>query len=525
MRNGRARQEPTPQAPANRTVRCAIYTRKSTDEGLQQEFNSLDAQREAAEAFIVSQKHEGWQVITDHFDDGGYTGGNMDRPALKRLLASVEARTVDCIVVYKVDRLSRSLMDFARIIEIFDRHSVSFVAVTQQFNTTSSLGRLTLNILLSFAQFEREIISERTRDKMSAARRKGKWVGGIPVLGYDVGSGGGRLAVNDDEAHRVRAIFELYLEHRSLISVVREINRRGWTTKKWVTKDGREHRGRPMGKGDVFRLLTNVIYTGQVNHKGTIYPGEHPQIVDPAVWAKVDERLRHNGITGGKEVRNKYGALLRGLLHCDACGTAMAHTYTVKGSRRYRYYVCLTAQQQGWDACPSKSLPAQRVEDSIVERIRGLGKDHQIAAETARKVREQAEASSGELRAELKIAERELHRLQRDLVKVAAAPGSDGLRTDRLADIQDRIQTTERRVAEVRGELDAMDAEVVPQSELKRALEEFDPVWKALNTAEQTRIVRALVERVGYDGRTGKVAVTFRSAGFRELCGVVNGEQ
>lgn len=525
MRNGRARQEPALQSPANRTVRCAIYTRKSTEEGLQQEFNSLDAQREAAEAFIVSQKHEGWQVITDHFDDGGYTGGNMDRPALKRLLAAVEARAVDCIVVYKVDRLSRSLMDFARIIEIFDRYGVSFVAVTQQFNTTSSLGRLTLNILLSFAQFEREIISERTRDKMSAARRKGKWVGGIPVLGYDVGSGGGRLAVNDDEAHRVRAIFELYLEHRSLISVVREINRRGWTTKKWVTKDGREHRGRPMGKGDVFRLLTNVIYTGQVNHKGTIYPGEHPQIVDPAVWAKVDERLRHNGITGGKEVRNKYGALLRGLLHCDACGTAMAHTYTVKGSRRYRYYVCLTAQQQGWDACPSKSLPAQRVEDSIVERIRGLGKDPQIAAETARKVREQAEASSGEFRAELKIAERELNRLQRDLVKVAAAPGGEGLRTDRLADLQDRIQTTERRVAEVLGELEVMDAEVVPQSELKRALEDFDPVWKALNTAEQTRIVRALVERVGYDGRTGKVAVTFRSAGFKELCGVVNGEQ
>jgi site-specific DNA recombinase len=208
-------------------VRCAICTRKSTEEGLQQEFNSLDAQREAAEAFIISQKHEGWQVITDHFDDGGYTGGNMDRPALKRLLAAVEARTVDCIVVYKVDRLSRSLMDFACIIENFDRNGVSFVAVTQQFNTTSSLGRLTLNILLSFAQFEREIISERTRDKMSAARRKGKWVGGIPVLGYDVGSGGGRLAVNDDEAHRVRAIFELYLEHRSLISVVREINRRG----------------------------------------------------------------------------------------------------------------------------------------------------------------------------------------------------------------------------------------------------------------------------------------------------------
>src|SRR5580698_4603639 len=186
-----------------KTIRCAIYTRKSTEEGLHQEFNSLDAEREASEAFVSSQKNEGWQLITDHFDDGGYTGGNMDRPALKRLLAAVEARAVDCVVVYKVDRLSRSLLDFARIIESFDRNGVSFAAVTQEFNTTSSLGRLTLNILLSFAQFEREIISERTRDKLSAARRKGKWIGGWPVLGYNVDSKGGRLVVNTREAAQV----------------------------------------------------------------------------------------------------------------------------------------------------------------------------------------------------------------------------------------------------------------------------------------------------------------------------------
>lgn len=520
LRNRRVHEEPAGLTTANRVVRCAIYTRKSTEEGLSQEFNSLDAQREAGEAFIASQRHEGWTLIPDAYDDGGFTGGNMERPALRRLMADIEAEKVDCVVVYKVDRLSRSLLDFARIMGTFEKRGTSFVSVTQQFNTTASLGRLTLNILLSFAQFERELIAERTRDKMSAARRKGKWVGGIPVLGYDVDPHGGRLAVNEDEAGRVRAIFDLYLEQRSLIAVARELNRRGWTTKVWVTKDGREHHGKPFTKSSLFRLLTNVIYTGQVNHKGTYYPGEHPPIVDPAVGGKVDERLRHNGITGGKEVRNKYGALLRGLLHCDACGTAMAHTYTVKNSRRYRYYVCLTAQQQGWDACPSKSLPAQRVEDSIVDRIRSLGSDPRIADETARKVREQADASSQELRGELKTSEKELDRLQRELVKVAAAPGN-GMRTDRMADLQERIQTTELRVGEIRGELDILDAEAVSQQELKRALEAFDPVWKALNSAEQTRIVRALVERVGYDGRTGKIAVTFRSAGFKELCGTV----
>src|SRR5579872_5368269 len=212
------------------TVRCAIYTRKSTEEGLDQEFNSLHAQREAGEAYIKSQKHLGWTLVPIHYDDGGFTGGNLDRPALQQLLEDIDAHHIDCVVVYKVDRLSRSLLDFARLVDRFDQRQVSFVSVTQQFNTTSSLGRLTLNILLSFAQFEREIISERTRDKMSAARRKGKWIGGTPVLGYDVDPAGGRLDVNEKEAIRVRQIFELYRIQRSLTATVNELNRRRWTT-------------------------------------------------------------------------------------------------------------------------------------------------------------------------------------------------------------------------------------------------------------------------------------------------------
>ena len=212
----------------NAAIRCAIYTRKSTDEGLDREFNSLDAQRESAEAYIASQRHEGWSCLPEHYDDGGFTGGNMQRPALERLCVDIEAGQVDCVVVYKVDRLSRSLLDFARIMELFDRRGVSFVSVTQQFNTTSSMGRLTLNILLSFAQFERELISERVKDKMSAARRKGKWTGGPPSLGYDVAPEGGKLIVNADEAAQVRAIYDLYLEHRAALPVVQELNGRGW---------------------------------------------------------------------------------------------------------------------------------------------------------------------------------------------------------------------------------------------------------------------------------------------------------
>src|ERR1700735_4182218 len=223
------------------TVRCAVYTRKSTEEGLDQDFNSLHAQREAGEASIMSQKHPGWTLIPSHYDDGGFTGGNLDRPALKQLLEDIDARRIDCVLVYKVDRLSRSLLDFARLVDRFDQRSVSFVSVTQQFNTTSSLGRLTLTILLSFAQFEREIIGERTRDKMSAARRKGKWIGGVPVLGYDIVAGGGRLMVNDKESRRVQDIFALFAERRSLSAVVAELTRRRWKTKSWTSQNGTAH--------------------------------------------------------------------------------------------------------------------------------------------------------------------------------------------------------------------------------------------------------------------------------------------
>src|SRR3984893_12612607 len=225
------------------TVRCAIYTRKSTEEGLDQEFNSLHAQREAGEAYVKSQKHLDWTLVSTHYDDGGFTGGNLDRPALQQLLQDIEARRIDCVTVYKVDRLSRSLLDFARLVDQFDQRSVSFVSVTQQFNTTTSLGRLTLSILLSFAQFEREIIGERTRDKMSAARRKGKWVGGIPVLGYDVDPRGGRLIVNDAEAARVREIFGLYQTHRSLVEVAVQLGGKRRTNKSWKSKRGIEHVG------------------------------------------------------------------------------------------------------------------------------------------------------------------------------------------------------------------------------------------------------------------------------------------
>ena len=287
LRPGRSGVEEPPCS----VLRCAIYTRKSTEEGLQQEFNTLDAQREAAEAYIRSQLHAGWSALAERYDDGGFTGANLERPALRRLLADIEAGKIDCVLVYKVDRLSRSLLDFARLMEVFERRKVSLVSITQPLNTTGSMGRLTLNILLSFAEFERQMIADRTRDKMAAARRKGKWVGGKPVLGYDVAKTGGKLVVNVEEARQVQSIFALYLQHRSLEAVLAETQARRWTTKRWRTRDGHEHLSRSFTKPILLRLLRNVVYLGTVSHEGALYPGEQEAIVEQTIWERVQEVL------------------------------------------------------------------------------------------------------------------------------------------------------------------------------------------------------------------------------------------
>jgi len=391
------------RAEEKKAIRCATYTRKSTEEGLDQDFNSLDAQREAAEAFIKSQASEGWTPLAEHYDDGGFSGGNIERPALKRLLADIEEKKIDAVVVYKVDRLSRSLLDFTRLMEVLDRNGCSFVSVTQQFNTTHSMGRLTLNILLSFAQFEREIIAERTRDKMSAARKKGKYVGGSPVLGYDVDPKTKRLLVNEGEAAMVREIFAMYLEHPAMLATVTELNSRGWQRKRWINRKGTESGGGTWDKGNLHRLLTNIIYTGRVKYEGVIYPGEHPAIIEEAVWEKTQAFLHRNAKEGGKRVRESHGALLRGLLHCPHCNHAMTHSWTKKqGGRCYRYYVCVQAIKKGYGSCPTGSLPAGEIEKFVVERIRTIGRDSELTAEVLRQSRSrELQITHGELRAAL----------------------------------------------------------------------------------------------------------------------------
>lgn len=508
-RNGQA----TPRA-----IRCAIYTRKSTEEGLDQAFNSLDAQRESAEAYIASQKNEGWVCLPDRYDDGGYSGGNIERPAVKRLLTDIEAGKVDCVVVYKVDRLSRSLMDFARMMETFEKHGISFVSVTQQFNTTQSMGRLTLNILLSFAQFEREIISERTRDKIAAARRKGKWAGGRPILGYDVDRSGPRLVVNDEEAERVRTIFDLYLEKESLLKVVAELDRRGWCNKRWTSQSGKVHGGIPFDKARVRDLLSNIAYLGKVRHHDNVFKGEHGAIVDADVFDRVQKMLRTNGRTGGSHVRNKHGALLKGLLHCGPCDLAMGHTYTKKnGSRLYRYYICGRAQKRGWHSCPSRSLPASEIEQFVVERIREIGQDASLLEETLDQAREQEQSQLRELEQDQRAAEREMNRLDRQIQTAARDASADQYAAARLADLQDQLREAEMRHADLYQQIDEVQRRLITREDLQAAMASFDPIWEALTPREQARVLQLLIRRIEYDGEKGSVSITFRPDGIKAL--------
>ena len=364
--------------PIVRKLCCAVYTRKSSEEGLEQEFNSLDAQREACEAYIASQKPEGWVLVPDRYDDGGISGATLERPGLQRLLADIEARRVDVVVVYKIDRLSRALMDFAKLVEVFDRNHVTFVSVTQSFNTTTSMGRLTLNILLSFAQFEREVIGERIRDKFAASRKKGMWMGGFVPLGYDVKDR--KLVVNEAEAKTVRMVFERFVKLGSATALVHALRAEGVTGKQ----------GKLVDKGYVYKLLNNRVYIGQAVHKGTSYPGEHQAIVSQSLWDKVHGIIAESPRHRSNLTRTQTPALLKGLIF-GPTGRAMTPTHTRRGDKLYRYYVSTDALKRDAEACPVRRVPAAEIESAVIEQVRGILRSPEIIVRTWRVARQSME--------------------------------------------------------------------------------------------------------------------------------------
>ena len=359
---------------AKSVIRCAIYTRKSSEEGLEQSFNSLDAQREACQAFVASQRQEGWRALATHYDDGGFSGGTLNRPALKRLLEDVEAKKVDTIVVYKVDRLTRSLADFAKIVEALDARGVSFVSVTQQFNTTSSMGRLTLNVLLSFAQFEREVTGERIRDKIAASKKKGMWMGGTVSLGYEVKDR--KLIVNLGEAKLVNRLFRLYLELGCVRKLKTQLDREGTTTKLRTSGVGNRTGGAAFARGALYKILQNRIYLGEIRHRKQYYQGEHEAIVPRELWDRVQAKLASNNHRHKNCVRSESSALLVGLLQ-DAEGNQFAPSHTLKNGRRYRYYVCQPKIADSGIEPKAIRLPAHDVERQVLRRLRSFLQSHQ----------------------------------------------------------------------------------------------------------------------------------------------------
>ncbi len=360
--------------PVLRKLRCAVYTRKSTEEGLDQEFNSLDAQREACEAYVASQKAEGWVLVPDRYDDGGYSGGNLERPALKRLMADVESRRIDILVVYKIDRLTRSLMDFSKLIEVLDRSSATFVSVTQSFSTTTSMGRLTLNVLLSFAQFEREVTGERIRDKVAASRKKGMWMGGWAPLGYDIKDR--KLVVNAKEAAHVRFMFERFVRLGSVTKLIPILATEGIKAKS----------GKPVDKGYLYRIITNSVYVGEARHKGTSYPGEHKAIVDRKLWDRVQAILKESPRKRAANSRARTPALLKGLIF-GPNGTAMTPSHTRRNGKLYRYYVDMDVLKRGAEPGPASRLAAGDVERAVIDQLRAILRAPEIIVRTWRSAR------------------------------------------------------------------------------------------------------------------------------------------
>ena len=365
------------EAPAIK--RCVVYTRKSSEEGLEQEFNSLDAQREAGEAYIRSQMHEGWTLLPNRYDDGGISGGTMKRPGLQQLLQDVQNGKVDIIVVYKVDRLSRSLGDFGQMIELFDKHNVSFVSVTQQFNTTTSMGRLTLNILLSFSQFEREVTSERIKDKIALSKQKGMWMGGYVPLGYDAKDK--KLYVNNSEAALIQLIFKRFQQLGSTTLLCKELNDLGYRTKARKNQDGEMSSGARFTKGTLYKILNNRLYIGEVRHGQKWYEGQHEAIIDHELWNRVHAIMDKNRIGKQTRVHRKTDAPLRGLIF-GPDGNAMTPTHSCKKGKRYRYYITNRANKLSYEECPIKLVSAGDIEGIVFDQIKTIFQNPSIVAET-----------------------------------------------------------------------------------------------------------------------------------------------
>ena len=477
-------------------LRAAIYCRRSVSDD--SAFTSIDAQREACEAYVASQKHAGWVLVNTRYEDMGFSGGNLARPAMTQLLSDVEVGMIDIIVVHKVDRLSRSLIDFARIADLLQGVGASFVSVTQQIDTSTPHGKLLMNQLLLFAEFERDMIADRTRTKMAAARKKGRFTGGLAILGYDVVDK--RLVVNEEEAERVQAIFHLYLELRTVRKVVTEVNRRGWRTKRHVTAK-RVMGGKRWTVGTLHRLLANVTYTGHVKYNGETYAGDHEPIINPSLWKETQAILSGNYNSGSK-VRNVHKAMLRGLLFCGQCGQSMVPHYTSKAKRRVRYYVCWSNRKGGAGTCPTASLPAIDMERYVIDLVKERSDSPDVVAATAHRAEEEAVERVKALRVERKQLRQERGRIESTIHRLLEVGDNN-----RLAVTRKEAETLNHRLEELDGEIETLESGVDAE-DVGASITAWTPLWENLTADERARLVAAMIERAEYDGQ--RLRVTWR---------------
>ena len=497
------KKRPAAASPVLEVKRCAVYTRKSTTAGLDQEFNSLDAQRETCAQYVRNQACLGWQLSSETYDDGGFTGANLERPGFTRLMQDVEAGKVEVVVVYKVDRLSRSLLDFAKVMDRFNRAGAAFVSVTQNFSTADAMGRLTLNMLMSFAEFEREMIAERTRDKIAASRRKGKWTGGSSPLGYDVVDR--KLIVNEVEAALVRRIYDLYLDKRSAVAVAQALTAEHRTTKHHIASNGNSRGARDWDKNSVLYILSSPIPAGLMPSAGEVYDGAHTAIIERSLYDRVQVLLAEKG--GDRAIRHGRNPeyILTGILRCAICGQA----FTPASNRRsngkvYRYYRCSTRDKKGKEACASAPLPAMAIEGFVVQRVREALADGKLVKAVAKAAKDRLQSERGPLegeRAELPTKIAALSTEGKRLIETASNVTGTARRLldAKLQEIGDQLGRLEARYVEVQRRLALLADSELETQWVERCLADFDKVWDTLSPENRTRMVRAVVARVEVD--------------------------
>ena len=496
---------------------CAVYTRKSTDENLGGDFTSLDSQREYCEAFIKSREGEGWRVFPVEYNDPGYSGGNMDRPGLKRLLADARQGRFQAVVTYKYDRLSRNTKDFLHVLDIFDRHGITYVSVTQPIDTGSSVGRLMRSILMDFAQFERELIGERTRDKRAAMAKKGKWPGGHPVLGFDFERESKKLMTNPEEAKQARFLFETYLSTKSLSQTARVANKQGVRMKVWTSLEGQRKGGRRFNKANLDYLLRNPVYVGKIRHYDNEYDGQHEGIIPEELFRRVQRQLSANGEKNKSPNQDKHNFLLRGLTRCAGCGQAMSPNFAYSKGRKYFYYKCMSVTKLDKSACPTKSVPAREMEKIVLDRLGFLGKSRELMDRIVARATEQTSAELPAKNQEKVRLVAEIGRLEAEVGNIASILAEQGKESpqyrvlvEKLGQVQTRREQLEAQVQAVDRDIAELESRRIDAEVICRNLANFSRVFSKLAPERQRELTALLVQEVVYAPGESKIKLTLR---------------